>query len=271
MNRTKILGSLLVTLTMTLAIGACTDPETQMTAGQRWQEAQECMPLYADDGTLMKAGTCSSASTSSASSESSSESSSSVSSSAAAESSSDAPAAEVRTVLVDQDFVGTASIKGTGWVKAIGAKRIGGTSAFARLEITLSRNGVTKGFETLGLYVAPLTEAGNVNPAIEWRHVRYIDAVHVHNTRALSPKSELSTLGVENVTKVYDLAALPTTKACDYTVTPAFCPDGTDTHNFLRGFETVDYWIGFLPSRSTAHVTVTLIHDGGLHVVPAVK
>jgi len=177
----------------------------------------------------------------------------------------------VNTPLVDQDYTGITSVKGIAWVKAIGAKKISGTSKYAYLTIELSRNGVETGFDALGLYLARLDKDGYPIPELEWRHVRYIDAEHLNGTRAIAAHSGLSTLGVPVAQYTYDLSALPATPECNYDVSPAVCPAGKNAYNILGALKDNDFWIGFLPSRSTAHVRAVLSHDGGLTITDAVK
>lgn len=177
----------------------------------------------------------------------------------------------VRTVLVDQDYTGVHSVKGMAWLKAIAAKKLSGTSDSAFLEATLCRNGNNQGIDALGMYLARLDAKGWPIPELEWRHVRYLDAYPLHNTRAIAGDSRFTTKGQECVTSTFDLRGVPAMKECDYSKSPAFCPDGLDGYNILGALSENDFFIGFLPSRSTAHVTVTLIHDGGITVTPAVK
>jgi hypothetical protein len=163
-----------------------------------------------------------------------------------------------RTVIVDQSYEGMVGKTDRDWINAIGAVRISGKSSFARIEVELSRNGQNTGFQGVAAYFAPLNASHHIHS--EWRRARYVDATLLKAcSRALSAKSTLSTLGVEKVSKTYDLAYLPTTKedTCDL---------GQDQHDILGAIITHGAILGFYPTNVNAHLKITLVHDGGLIV-----
>ncbi len=167
---------------------------------------------------------------------------------------------EHRTVLVDQDFSAAKGKSGMDWITAIGAKKISGDSKFGRLEVTISRNGLMKSFQSVVLYVGPTKANGAINTSLEWKRGRYLDAKLAKGCgRAINPKGSFSTLGVEKASKYFDLSAVPTTKADT-------CEPGQDVHDFLNAIRTTPLVIGFYPTDYAAHIKVVLIHDGGLKV-----
>lgn len=167
---------------------------------------------------------------------------------------------EVRTVLVDQAFSAAKDTHGMDWLKAIGAKKISGDSQFGRLEVTISRNGLTQSFQSVVLYVGPTKANGAIDTNLEWKRGRYLDAVIAKPCgRAINPKGSFSTLGVEKSFKYFDLSAVPATKADT-------CVPGQDVHDLLNAIRTTPLVLGFYPTDYAAHIKVVLIHDGGLKV-----
>lgn len=233
-----------------LALTGCGLTEDQ----QRSKELSavlDSMPIYNEDGTVKSEGSSSAASSAVVAVKH--------------------PADTVVTTLVDQDFSGVSSVKGTAWLKAISAKRLTGSSPTATLEATICRNGNDKGIDALGLYLAPLGASGWPVPELEWRHVRFLDATPLNNTRAIAGSSNFTTKGVECKTSTWDFSAVPAMAECDYSKSPAFCPNDLQKYDINGMLDIGDLLIGFLPSRNTAKVTVKLMHSGGITVTPAVK
>lgn len=166
-------------------------------------------------------------------------------------------------VLVDQNFAHVGDNTGIERLRAMQTKVLKGTLEEAHLTFYLDRGSNDKSFSAVAMYQMPYND-GVAQSGLEWKRFRFVDAQWVGNcNRNLSPKSGLTTLGVQNIQATYDLSAFPTTPE------DACSTEGL-VHDFVNAFNStdpdVDFAFGFMPSDLNANLKVTLDYVGDLEI-----
>lgn len=169
--------------------------------------------------------------------------------------------------LVDQNFAHVKGTTGAARLKAMQTKLIKGNMESGSLTFELDRGENKKSFSAVSMYVMPIID-GKVQPEKEWKRFRFVDAQYIGNcSRALSPKSNFTTLGKQTAVATYDLASFPTTNEDP-------CVNTTEVHNFIRSMNTentdVDFAFGFMPS-DYGNLKVSLRYSGDITVSDFLK